>query len=93
LPIVGDAGQAVLAPAVGARAGLVVTEVVPGVSTLALVLAHRAPLAFAQVRSPLAPRDLLLPRFLKSLMFGGHGRSCSPLGFCSLASSNHDSIP
>ena len=55
LLVVGDAGQAVFAPAVGARAGLVVGEVVPGVAALAVVLADRAPLAFAQVRSPLLP--------------------------------------
>src|SRR5438094_2245483 len=40
LLIVGDPGQAVLAPAVRARAGLIVAEVVPGVAALAVVLAH-----------------------------------------------------
>ena len=37
LLVVGDAGQAVLAPAVGGG-GLVVAEVVPGVATFAVVL-------------------------------------------------------
>ena len=57
LLVVGDAGQAVLAPAIGARAGLVVGEVVPGVAALAVVLAHGAPLAFAEVGPPLFPGD------------------------------------
>ena len=59
LLVVGDAGQAVLAPAVGAGAGLVVGEVVPGVAALAVVLADGAPLAFAEVRAPLFPGGLL----------------------------------
>jgi len=58
LVVVGDAGQAVLAPAVGAGAGLVVIEVVPGVAALAVVLADSAPLAFAQVGAPLLPGGL-----------------------------------
>ena len=49
LLVVGDAGQAVLAPAVGARAGLIVGEVVPGVSVPTVILPHRAPLPLAQV--------------------------------------------
>ena len=59
LLVVGDAGDAVLAPAIGARAGLVVGEVVPGVAVLAVVLAHGAPLALAEVRPPLLPGSLL----------------------------------
>ena len=53
---VGDAGHPVLVPAVGARAGVVVRERVPGVAALGVVLAHRAPGALAQVRAPLVPR-------------------------------------
>jgi hypothetical protein len=42
---------------IGARAGLVVREVVPRIAVLTVVLAHRAPLAFAEVgRPPLFPR-------------------------------------
>ena len=55
LLVVGDAGQAVFAPAIGARAGLVVGEVIPGVAALAVVLADGPPLALAQVGSPLLP--------------------------------------
>ena len=55
LLVVGDAGEPVLAPAVGARARLVVAEVVPGVAVVAVVLAHGAPLALGEVRPPLPP--------------------------------------
>ena len=56
LLVVAEAGQAVLAPAVGAAAGVVVGEVVPGVAVGAVVLADGAPLALAQVRPPPLPR-------------------------------------
>jgi hypothetical protein len=55
LLVVGDAGEAVLAPAVGAGAGLVVREVVPGVAALAVVFANGPPLPLAEVRPPLRP--------------------------------------
>ena len=45
LPVVADAAQAVLAPAVCPRARVLVGERVPGGATRAVVLAHRAPLA------------------------------------------------
>ncbi len=68
LVVVADAGQPVLAPAVGARTRLVVGEVVPGVAVVAVVLAHRAPLALAEVRAPLLPLDAL-PRRIEALCF------------------------
>ena len=45
--VIGDPSEAVLAPAIGARAGVIVGEEIPGVTPLAIVLTHRAPLAFA----------------------------------------------
>ena len=54
LAVVADAGEAVLAPAVGARAGVVVREEAPRVAAGAVVLAHRAPGALAEVRAPSA---------------------------------------
>src|SRR5207247_3167637 len=53
--IVGDAQQAILAPAVGAGAGMVVGEVVPGGAGGRVVLAHGAPLAHRQVGAPALP--------------------------------------
>ena len=48
--------EAVLVPAVGARAGVVVGERVPRVAVGAVVLAHRAPGALGEVRPPAPPR-------------------------------------
>ena len=56
LVAVAEAGEAVLAPAVGLAARVVVGEVVPGVAVGAVVLAHRAPGALADVRPPAPPR-------------------------------------
>ena len=72
LVVVGDAGQAVLAPAVGDRAGLVVTEIVPGVAAVAVVLANGPPLPLAQVRAPLSPGRCLRARFRQSPPLVGH---------------------
>ena len=83
LPVVGDAGQPVLAPAVGARARLVVAEVAPGVAVVAVVLADRPPLALGEVGTPLPPGHPLSARLLQAIVFGvrprlrlaAHGRS------------------
>ncbi len=52
---VADAGHPVLAPAVGAGAGVVVREVVPGLAAGAVVLTHRPPGSLREVRAPLVP--------------------------------------
>src|SRR5262249_5175173 len=53
---VGDSEQAVFAPTIRARACMVVRQIRPRVAIVAVILAHRAPLARAQVRSPAPPR-------------------------------------
>src|SRR5262249_33999211 len=58
LLVVADPRNAILAPAVDAAAGVVVSEVVPGGAVGAVVLADCAPLALAQVRPPLLPRPV-----------------------------------
>src|SRR5262249_37385334 len=70
LLVVGDPAQPVLAPAVGAAARLVVGEIVPGIAVLAVVLAHRAPLALAEVRAPLPPAHAGLARLGEALLLG-----------------------
>ena len=55
LAVIGNAGEAIFAPAVSPRAGLIVGEVIPGVSAFTVVLTDGSPLTFAQVRSPLLP--------------------------------------
>ena len=72
LLVVGDAGQAVLAPAIGAGAGLVVAEVVPGVAAFAVVLAHGAPLPLAEVRPPFLPGHCLVPSLVQANVFRRH---------------------
>src|SRR5262249_57569304 len=62
VPVSGEAAQAVLVPTVGAAASMVVGEVVPCVSVGAVVLAHGAPCAFAQVGAPTPP--VCFPCFL-----------------------------
>ena len=56
LLIIANTGKTILAPVIGTRPGLVMSEVVPGITILAVVLAHRAPLPLAQVGSPFSPR-------------------------------------
>src|SRR5262245_35129312 len=75
LLVIGDAGQAVLAPAVGAGAGLVVAEVVPGVAALAVVFADGSPLPLAEVGSPFLPGDLFRSCFFKADVLGAHRRT------------------
>ena len=52
---VAEAGQPVLAPAVGAGACVVMRQVAPGAAVGTVVLANRAPLPFAQVGPPQIP--------------------------------------
>jgi hypothetical protein len=46
-------------------------EVVPGIAVVAVVLAHCPPLPLAQVRAPLAPGQVLFPRFLHACVLFG----------------------
>jgi hypothetical protein len=82
---VGDSRQAVFAATVRPGARLIVAEMPPRVAGIAVILANRAPLAFAQVRPPFAPRNPC-PRIVESLMFGGHR---SPHQFSQLDSGVH----
>ena len=59
LLVVADPAQAVLVPPVGAGAGVVVGEVVPGVAVAAVVLTHRAPRPLGEIRSPSQPRGAI----------------------------------
>src|SRR5215510_14585488 len=68
LLVVGESRQTVLAPVIGAGAGLVMAEVVPGISILAVVLPHGPPLPLAQVGAPLPPGDFTLARIRQALL-------------------------
>ena len=77
LMVVAEAAEPVLAPMIGARARLIVREIVPGVAVVAVVLAHSAPLALAQVGTPLLPWGGLFTRFPKPFLFLAH-KVCLP---------------
>ena len=70
LVAVGNAHQTVLAPAVGARAGVLVRKVVPGRAVRAVVLAHRAPLPLGEVGPPALPVLRALRVLLEADAFG-----------------------
>src|ERR1700730_13758969 len=65
--VIAKAADPVFAPAIGPAARMVVREIIPGGAVLAVILAHRSPLAFAQVGSP-AP-----PMFSIVYFFQAHG--------------------
>jgi hypothetical protein len=70
--VIGDARDAVLAPAVSARAGLVVGKEIPGVTAFAIVLAHRSPLSLTEVGPPLLPVGRALAGLLQARLFLCH---------------------
>ena len=74
---VAEAGDAVLAPAIGAAARLVVAEKFPGVAVFAVVLAHRAPLPLADIRPPDLPGHAVIG-VEQALAFGGLSRLQRP---------------
>jgi len=75
---VADAADAVFAPAVGARARLVVREILPRRAPLAVILAHGSPFALAEVGSPALPVDFAFERFQQSFFFACHKRAILP---------------
>src|SRR5947209_8041951 len=52
LLVAANTGKAVFTPVIRTRPGLIMAEVVPGVSILTVVLANRAPLTLAKVWTP-----------------------------------------
>ena len=71
---VGQPGHPVLVPAIRAGPRVVMREVRPCVAVRAVVLAHRAPGALAEVRTPQVPRACRVETLLE--MAGiGHSRS------------------
>ena len=76
-----EPGEAVLAPAVGPRAGVVVRQVLPRRAVLAVVLPHRPPLPLREVRAPVVPVARLAQAVLEAsealdpLTLDAHSRS------------------
>src|SRR5271154_460201 len=79
LMIVAETGEAILAPMIGARTGLVMGEVVPRIAVLAVVLADGAPLAFAEIWPPKLPQHALLSRFVETQLLRCLGAFCAYL--------------
>src|SRR5271157_1665255 len=52
---IADAGKAVFVPAIGARTRVVVRQILPSGAAGTVVLAHRAPGTFAEIRAPALP--------------------------------------
>src|SRR5208283_5026694 len=55
LPPITDARQPIFIPAIGARTGVIVRQVLPGIAMRAIVFADRAPSALAKIRPPSLP--------------------------------------
>ena len=72
LVVVGKSRDTVFAPAIRAAAGVIVRKIVPGIAMRAVVLAHRAPLPFAQIRTPLLPRGRRRGALRQPLLFNVH---------------------
>src|SRR5262249_26527712 len=70
LLVIRDARQSVFSPAIGARARLVMTEIVPGISVVTVVLANRAPLPFAKIGSPFLPRNSFFAGLVQTMLLG-----------------------
>ena len=87
---VAEPGQAVLAPPVGARPGMVVRQVVPRLTVRAVVLPDRAPLPLADVRPPPVPvaglpKPVLQPAEPRyPLTFGAHRRPSVSFSYSSM---------
>jgi hypothetical protein len=71
-----DAGDAVLAPAVGLAAGQLVRQVAPGVAVRGVVLADGGPGPVAEVRPPAPPAEGVVGDLAEAAVLGGvgHGR-------------------
>ena len=84
--VVGETGQSVLAPAVGAAAGMVVRKIIPSGAAWAIVFAHGAPLALAQIGSPAAPIIAAVGGVKPAALGGGKDRVGGHSGASSMAS-------
>ena len=72
LVAVGDTADAVFAPAIRARASVVMRKVLPRCAVWTVVLAHRAPLPLRKIRPPALPVHLAQTRFFQPSFFHCH---------------------
>src|SRR4051794_34863092 len=71
--VVADAGQAVLAPAIGPAASVIVRQIIPRLTVRAVVLANRAPLPLCQIGSPQSPGLFAAVGSFEAELLGGFG--------------------
>ncbi len=69
---IADAQEAVLAPAIGAAAGVIVREIIPALAGGRVILADRPPLPLGKIRTPPLPIGLAAMGLLQALLFGRH---------------------
>src|SRR5260370_36504 len=67
--VVADPQQAILTPAVRARAGVIMWEERPRIAIGGIILTHRCPLALRKVGTPAIPRLAVLVRFTQPILF------------------------
>src|SRR5262249_18997324 len=72
LMMVRESREAVFVPAVDPRPRVIVREVVPRCAIAAVIRAHRAPGALAEIRAPALPGHVLVTRVFEPLLLGGH---------------------
>src|SRR5690242_20561923 len=72
LVVIADAGNAVLGPAIGAGAGVIVWKKLPRVSIGAVVFARIAPGSLRQIRSPASPVTVAVIGCFNAVSFGWH---------------------
>src|SRR5208282_657012 len=73
-PVIAKAADPILTPAIGPAASMIVRKIFPSRAVFAVILAHRSPLALAEIRSPSPPVDTLA-YFFQTRSFRGTG-SC-----------------
>src|SRR5277367_2981680 len=71
LVAVAESGNAVLSPAIGARACVIVRKELPSRPVGAVVLAHGSPLPLGKIRSPALPVVLARARSFETSVFNG----------------------
>ena len=72
LMIVADAEDAIFAPAIGLRSGVVMRKVIPSRAIGGIVFAHRAPLTLRKIGSPASPMLGALRGLIESFPFSIH---------------------
>src|SRR5215472_766432 len=70
--IIGETGDAVFAPTIGAAACLIMAQIIPRGSARTVVLADRSPLALAQIWAPATPVLSTLAAFFHPELFSVH---------------------